>query len=138
MTTARKCGDVEAAVTAWPRQQGSIPTAPVPGTLTVTVADGAVREVSVTLAGELDVAHASRVERMLRRLVESGRDASVDASAVAFIDATGVAALVGVRERAESLGRGFVVVSPSASVLRMLELTATEDLLHIPRPADRR
>ena len=90
-------------------------------------------EASIALVGEVDVAHAPRVARLLRMLVDSGCNAVVDASALAFIDASGVAALLRARGHADARGRALVLVSPSATVLRTLELTATRDLLHVRR-----
>lgn len=138
MTIDRQKGTPERAITAWRRQPAARPTTRVPGTLGVTVVACTEGEASVALAGELDVAHAPRVERTLRTLVESGFNASIEASALSFIDAAGVAALIRARERATGLGRGLVIVSASEPVVRMLELTATGDLLSVLRPADRR
>jgi anti-sigma B factor antagonist len=138
MTIDRQKGTRERAITPWPRQPAARPTPHVPGTLGVTVAACTEGEASVALTGELDVAHAPRVERMLRTLVERGCNASIDASAVSFIDATGVAALIRARDSAAGLGRALVIVSASEPVLRMLELTAMGDLLSVLRPADRR
>lgn len=138
MTIDRQRGARERAVTPWPRRPAARPTARVPGTLGVTIAAGAEGEALVVLAGELDVAHAPRVERMLRTLVERGCNVSIDASALSFIDATGVAALIRARDSAAGLGRSLVIVSASEPVLRMLELTATGDLLSVLRPAHRR
>ena len=138
MTIDRHRGTQEPAITPWPRQAAAWPTRRVPGTLDVTVAACTEGEASVALDGELDVAHAPRVGRMLRTLVESGCNASIDASAVSFIDATGVAALISARDRAAGVGRALVIVSASEPVLRMLELTAMGDLLSVLRPAHRR
>ena len=138
MAIDRQRGAREPVIAPWPRPPAARPTVHVPGTLGVTVAACAEDEVSVALAGELDVAHAPRVERTLRTLVESGFNASIEASALSFIDATGVAALIRARERATGLGRALVIVSASEPVLRMLALTATGDLLSVLRSADRR
>ena len=138
MTIDRQRAARRTPIARWSREAPAGPAVRVPGTLGVTVAALIEGEASVALAGELDVAHAPRVARMLRTLVESGCNASIDASAVSFIDATGVAALISARHRATELGRGLVIVSPSEPVLRMLELTAMGELLSVLRPADRR
>jgi anti-anti-sigma factor len=113
MTIDRQRGARERTPLSWPRQPTARPRVRVPGTLGVTVAASAEGEASAALAGELDVAHAPRVERMLRTLVERGCNASIDASAVSFIDATGVAALIRARDSAAGLGRALVIVSAS-------------------------
>lgn len=136
MTIDRERGAREPVITPWPRPPVARPTVHVPGTLGVTVVACAEGVASVALTGELDVAHAPRVERTLRTLVESGFNASIDASALSFVDATGVAALIRARARAMVLGRALVIVSASEPVLRMLELTAMGDLLSVLRPAD--
>lgn len=110
----------------WP----SRPTPHAPGTLDVRVMICSETEASVALVGELDVAHARDAARMLRMLVNRGYDATVDASALSFIDATGLAALLSARALARARRRTLVIVSPSEPVARMIELTATQDLLH--------
>ncbi len=119
----------EFAVTSWPRRQRPRPTALVPGALEVSVAVCSEAEASIALVGELDVAHAPYVARVLRMFADSGCDTVVDARALRFIDAAGVATLLNARAHAEARGHGLVLVSPSASVVRMLELTAAHDLL---------
>ncbi len=125
-------GGAEFAVTSWPRQQRPRPTALVPGALELSVAVCLEAEASIALVGELDVAHAPYVAGVLRMFADRGCDTVVDACALRFIDAVGVATLLNARAHAEAQGRGLVLVSPSASVVRMLELTATDDLLLVP------
>jgi anti-sigma B factor antagonist len=125
----------EFGVTSWPRRHRSGPAALVPGALEVSVADCSEAGASVALVGELDVAHAPHVARVLRMLADRGCDAAVDVSALRFIDAAGVATLLNARAHAEARGHRLVLVSPSAAVVRMLELTATQDLLPV-RSAD--
>lgn len=120
-----------------PSRQRSRIAAPDPGRLDLSVAVGSEGERLVALVGELDVASAPRVARVLRMLVDRRCNTAVDASELAFIDATGVAALLTARNHADACGRAFALVSPSACVLRMLELTATRDLLHGRSPVSR-
>ena len=122
----------EPAVTSWPRRQRPRPAALVPGALEVSVAVCSEAEASIALAGELDVAHAPYVARMLRMFADSGCDTVVDVCALRFIDAAGIATLLNARAHAEARGHGLVLVSPSASVVRMLDLTSTQDLLLVP------
>lgn len=123
----------EAVVTGSARQSTPRAVPPTAGALGVTVAVRSCGEASVALVGELDVAHAPHVARVLRALVDSGCNAVVDTSALVFIDATGVAALLRARGYADARGRTLLLVSPSACVLRMLELTAMSDLLRTGR-----
>jgi anti-anti-sigma factor len=98
----------------------------------VSVAICSDTEASIALVGELDVAHAPYVARMLRMLTDSGCDTVVDVCALRFIDAAGVATLLDARAQAEARDHRLVLVSPSAAVVRMLELTGTQDLLLVP------
>ena len=122
----------EPAVTSRPRRQRPRAAALAPGALDVSVAVCSEAEASIALVGELDVAHAPHVARVLRLFADRGCDTVVDVSALRFIDAAGVATLLNAHAHAKAQGHRLVVVSPSASVVRMLELTATHDLLPVP------
>lgn len=60
----------------------------------------------------------------------------VDATAVTFMDSSGVNALVRARERAERLGGSIHVVTTSRPVLRVLEVTQLDRLLAVVPTVD--
>src|SRR5215213_1670391 len=91
---------------------------------------------ALRLIGELDL---STVDDLLGRVedrVAEGRgDLILDASALAFIDSTGVNALVDLAGRLEA-GRELVVVCPSAAAARTLELLSASSFPNLEiRPA---
>jgi anti-anti-sigma factor len=91
---------------------------------------------ALRLIGELDL---STVDHFLRRvedrLGEGRGDLVLDASALAFIDSTGVKALVDIATRLGA-DREVVVVGPSAPAARALELLSASSFPNLViRPA---
>jgi anti-anti-sigma factor len=81
----------------------------------------------LTCAGELDMAAADVLRAALEHA--DGRSLVVDLRDVSFIDSTGLAALLSVRERyAEN---GVSVCRPSGAARRMLEISGLDDLFLI-------
>jgi anti-sigma B factor antagonist len=77
---------------------------------------------ALRLIGELDLSTADDLlGRVEDRLVEGRGDLVIDASALAFIDSTGVKALVDIARRLGA-GRELVIVRPSPPAARTLEL----------------
>jgi anti-sigma B factor antagonist len=83
--------------------------------------------VVIRAAGELDLAGAPRLRRAAERSARDARDLPVvlDLSQVSFIDSTGVRALLDIRELAG--GRPVVLLTPSPTVARVLDLTQLRD-----------
>jgi anti-anti-sigma factor len=91
---------------------------------------------ALRLIGELDL---STVDDLLGgvedRLVEGRGDLVIDASALAFIDSTGVKALVDIARRLGP-GRELVLVRPSPPAARTLELLSASSFPNLViRPA---
>ena len=87
--------------------------------------------VEVTLAGELDMTAAFKLEPEVERLL-AGRDVRrfvVDLAAVTFVDSAGLGTLLAMRHRSQDLGIEFALVNASAPVRRMLELSGTSSML---------
>ncbi len=90
-------------------------------------ADGAV---SLVLEGELDLANAPELDRRLRLAEAAGTRVVVDLRSVAFIDSTGLSALVASRERHRERGAaGPALVVVDGQVRRVLELTGCDDMI---------
>jgi anti-sigma B factor antagonist len=81
----------------------------------------------VGLRGELDVAVAVRVVAELSVAAACERDMIVDLAGLEFIDSSGLAALVRVRERARLAGGDLLLAAPQGQVLRLLSLTRLID-----------
>lgn len=92
--------------------------------LTISRSDDAPPVVRV--AGELDAYSAPALEATL---TEQGADADLrlDLSGVTFIDSTGIRAIVTTDNRLRENDHRLVVVDPSPSVLRLLQLTSLDE-----------
>ena len=80
--------------------------------------------VVLALAGELDCATAPCLESALDELLAAGWDDVVlDVSRVAFVDSTGLVAILAAHRRAQEDGWRFVVAGRCPALDRLLEVT---------------
>jgi anti-sigma B factor antagonist len=95
--------------------------------------DSAVRDASidVTLAGELDMAAAFRLESELDRLLatEGVDSVQLDLADVGFLDSAGLGVLLSIRDQAARRGIDLRVGRMSEPVRRVLDATATRGAL---------
>jgi anti-anti-sigma factor len=84
--------------------------------LTQTVLEDGGTEIEIH--GELDLAVADQLRRAIER--SDGEQLLISLASCEFIDSTGIAVIV---RASQSDGRRLVVHSPSAQVLRILEVT---------------
>jgi anti-anti-sigma factor len=108
-------------------EQSGVTDAPVPGPLRIVSRqddDGVV----ISLSGELDLASAPDLERELQE-AEAGRPARVliDLRGLAFMDSTGLQALLRARERATGADYTLALRRGPHQVQRVFELTKTVD-----------
>lgn len=107
-----------------------------PGFALHTVEDGGERCV-IQLTGELDAASQPELRARVRDLVGNGcRDIVLDMSQVGFMDSAGLGALIAGQKIMDGIGGVLTVASPSASVARVFELTATTERFTGQRPAE--
>jgi anti-sigma B factor antagonist len=87
---------------------------------------GDVRAAVVT--GELDQATVPELKQALEPAIDAGSGSLlVDLSDCAFIDSSGLAALLATRERiTATAGRAFAVCCPDTQVRRLLEITGLD------------
>ena len=84
----------------------------------------------VTLVGELDIATAPRLRRVVGDLMGVGvRDVRVDLKGTDFIDSSGLGALLWAEHRLSAVGGRLSVVNAGASVTRSFELAGVDTLL---------
>jgi anti-sigma B factor antagonist len=81
----------------------------------------------VTLEGELDMVNAPTVAETLDTLVAAGQPVVVDLTELAFIDSSGIHALV--RPRGD--GGAMELVCPPGNIRRVLELTKLQNVLQV-------
>jgi anti-sigma B factor antagonist len=87
--------------------------------------------VVVGLRGELDVAVAVRIVAQLSVVAAREPDIIVDLTGLEFIDSSGLAALVRVREQARRAGGDLLLAAPQRQVLRLLSLTRLIDVFSV-------
>jgi anti-sigma B factor antagonist len=103
------------------------PQAPVPGQLVIEKTQEA-DAIVLALSGELDLASAPVLERELREAEASGLSRLViDLGGLAFMDSTGLQALLRARERANTDGHQLLLRRVPHQVQRVFELTKTVD-----------
>jgi anti-sigma B factor antagonist len=93
-------------------------------------------QVLVHLAGELDLATATRAELAVRlALARSCGRLVLDLSELRFCDSSGLRALLHMQDDATAEGRDFVVHRPSPAVRRVLELTGLDQRIIVTADA---
>lgn len=80
-------------------------------------------KVRLVLSGELDMAEADRLKDEIDRTTDQ-KTVQLDTTGLTFIDSSGLAAIVAVRNR---LGPERFELIPGEAVQRLLELSGTED-----------
>lgn len=87
---------------------------------------------AVALVGELDMLNAPDVTDDLTALLDDGvTDLSVTLTGLEFIDSSGLSALIGVHQDAESRGARLTLVSPHERVVRLLHVTGLGDVFEL-------
>lgn len=89
--------------------------------------DGSVR---VKVTGELDLSTSPELDAALRREIGEGKRVVLDLSEIAFIDSTGLNALISALRASDSNGAGLMV-SPSlpTQVRKVFEITGLNQVL---------
>jgi anti-sigma B factor antagonist len=91
----------------------------------------------VLVSGELDVATAPRLHEQLVALASRGhRRIAIDLDGVTLFDWMGLGAVLGVLARVRALGGELVLISPTAVVRELLELTELDGVLPIHESLD--
>jgi anti-sigma B factor antagonist len=87
--------------------------------------------VILSVGGEVDLATVPQLHAKLTDLIEVGRAGSVvvDLTPVAFLDSTGLTALLAGHHRARARGHTIRLVCPEGPVLRVLRLTGIETVI---------
>jgi anti-anti-sigma factor len=83
----------------------------------------------VAAAGEIDIHTCTELEETLVRLVDAGVSRiTLDLADVAFIDSSGLRALVVGHKALEERGGALIVANPSTMAARLLEVTGLKAL----------
>jgi anti-sigma B factor antagonist len=87
---------------------------------------------SVKVRGEVDIHTCGELEKTLTELADRGvRTITLDLSQVAFIDSSGLRALVVGHKALQDQGGSLVITNPSAATARLLEVTGLDGLFEV-------
>jgi anti-sigma B factor antagonist len=98
-----------------------------PGLSLHTQADGDRH--TLAIAGELDLATVPELEARAEQICAEGRELVLDLSELAFIDSTGLLAILKTRELCAERRCGFFLTPGPPAVQRLFELTGLLDQL---------
>ncbi|MEY9890497.1 anti-anti-sigma factor [Catenulispora sp. MAP5-51] len=84
--------------------------------------------VTVTVAGDVDLAAADTLWSVLDEYVRPGAHVVVDCSRVAFLDSMGLRTLIRAQHKAGASDARLTLAAPSEAVLRVLQLAGVADL----------
>lgn len=97
--------------------------------VSVTAADGVA---TVRVAGDLDAFTSPQLRTALCELEAQGaRHVTLDIGRTDFVDSTGLSVLVGGLKRLRDSGGDMVVKSPTASTLRLFDITGLRRIFDI-------
>ena len=85
----------------------------------------------LALTGEVDMHSSPAVRKVVLDLVKMGSPVAVDLVAVTYMDSSGVATLVEALQNAKKMGQGFVLVTPTGSVLGVIKLARLDKVFRI-------
>ena len=85
----------------------------------------------VEITGELDLSSGDELEALVRPMLTRGAEVGILSRGVTFADSSGLGALLALLQRADEAGASLVLVDPSPSVRRVLEITATTELFRV-------
>jgi anti-sigma B factor antagonist len=84
------------------------------------------------LAGELDIVTAETCKRQLSEVVDGGATSlRLDLGELAFIDSSGLGALVAVHHHAVAAGAAVELTGVSSQVRRLMQITRLDELFTI-------
>ena len=84
--------------------------------------------VTLTLAGEVDLAAHTRFQSEVAQSWDGSTDLVIECSGVTFLDSMGLRVLVHAMQRASANGRYVTLAAPSKPVIRVLDLAGVRSL----------
>jgi anti-anti-sigma factor len=92
----------------------------------------------IRAVGEIDMSSVAALRRELDAARVEAVTVVLDLSGVTFIDSSGLHLLLRASDSSAGSDRGFSMVRPSKSVLRLIELSGTADVLTVIDPTAER
>lgn len=94
--------------------------------------DQSTDEALVIIEGDIDLYSSPELRRALLKAVpKAARAVEVHLGGVSYMDSSGVATLVEGLRSAKKHGKGFVLVAPSGSVMKVLELARLDSIFEV-------
>ena len=87
--------------------------------------------VVVTLQGDIDLEHSSRMRPILLDILADARAVIIDLAGVTMIDSSGVASLLEGIQEARKKGKDFILAAPGDPVMRVLNLARLDMVFQI-------
>ena len=87
--------------------------------------------VVVTLQGDIDLEHSSRMRQNLLDILGDVRAVIVDMAGVTMIDSSGIASLLEGFQEARKKGKDFILAAPGDPVMRVLKLARLDTVFQI-------
>lgn len=107
------------------------PSSPAPFDVEASGSDGTI---TARLVGELDLVTVPSFEEHLDRLRQEGaRQLTLDLAGLAFIDSTGLSALVSALKRYRAEGGDIVLRSPTRATSKVLEISGLAQVFNIEK-----
>lgn len=103
---------------------------PVPADFSVTATEVAGGQV-LSVCGEIDIATAPILDRVIASLDDGAQSVVVDMSRVSLIDSSAALTLLEVRRLLRQAGRELLIADPSPFVAKVLEMTGMRDLVPV-------
>jgi anti-sigma B factor antagonist len=105
-----------------------LPDSTAPPAFASSWTNGGLDAARVRVAGELDIATAPQLERTLREAQLQARLVVLDLCDLAFMDSSGLHAIVDASIRARQVGRRLVVLRGPRNIDRIFTLTGSSDV----------
>jgi anti-sigma B factor antagonist len=90
----------------------------------------------VQLSGEYDIARTAELRDALLGTHTDERELVADLSTVTFMDSTALRSLLEVRAELERRGATLRLINPGPTVVRLLDITGTGQILGLESPSD--
>ena len=88
---------------------------------------------TITVTGEVDLKNSGELRKALLAALAAGLPVTVELSQVAYIDSSGIAALVEAYQTARRQGLAFTLADVSPAVLRVLKLARLDQVFDLVR-----
>jgi anti-sigma B factor antagonist len=76
----------------------------------------------ISINGDLDIDNTDSLREKISTSLAANTAIALDMSDISYIDSSGVAALIEIRQKADNVGKEFKLLKPSESVVSVLKM----------------